>query len=41
MSPRSRLGCQVRLSTAMEGAKIRLPAATRNMYVDGHVPKPH
>lgn len=37
----SRLGCQVVLSTHMEGAKIRLPAATRNFYVDGHTPKPH
>jgi len=25
----------------MEGAKVTLPAATRNFYVDGHVAKPH
>ena len=37
----SRLGCQVRLSMALNGARVRLPAATRNMYVDGFVPKPH
>ncbi len=37
----SRLGCQVKLTTDMEGSKIQLPAATRNFYVDGHKPKPH
>lgn len=37
----SRLACQVKLSTDCEGAKIKLPAATRNFYVDGHKPKPH
>lgn len=37
----SRLGCQVLLSPALEGARIRLPRVTRNFYVDGHVPKPH
>lgn len=37
----SRLGCQVKVTTAMEGAKVQLPAATRNFYVDGHKPKPH
>ena len=37
----SRLGCQVRVSREFEGATVRLPAATRNLYVDGHVPKPH
>ena len=29
----SRLGCQVRLSEALEGMDIQLPAATRNMQV--------
>ena len=37
----SRLGCQVRLTMDLDGARVRLPAATRNMYVDGFVPKPH
>jgi ferredoxin len=37
----SRLGCQVELTEDMDGAVFRIPAATRNMYVDGHVPKPH
>lgn len=37
----SRLGCQVLLTTDMNNRKIRLPAATRNFYVDGHKPKPH
>ena len=41
-NPRSsRLGCQVKLSLELEGARVRLPSATRNMYVDGFVPKPH
>ena len=31
----SRLGCQLKLSPLYEGAKIKLPKATRNMYVDG------
>lgn len=37
----SRLGCQVKVSEAMEGMQVRLPAATRNMAVDGYKPKPH
>lgn len=37
----SRLGCQIILSKAMEGMELELPKATRNFYVDGHVPKPH
>ena len=41
LTPTSRLGCQVRVSREFEGATVRLPAATRNLYVDGHVPKPH
>lgn len=30
----SRLGCQVKVTQAMNGSTIRLPAATRNMRVD-------
>ncbi|KAL7452859.1 hypothetical protein ACHAXS_000287, partial [Conticribra weissflogii] len=37
----SRLGCQVKVEEWMEGARIELPKATRNFYVDGHKPKPH
>eukprot|EP01041_Mallomonas_annulata_P010858 gene10858-22671_t len=37
----SRLGCQVRLEEKHDGMLINLPSATRNFYVDGHVPKPH
>lgn len=37
----SRLGCQVKLTPAFEGAGVTLPAATRNFYVDGHKPTPH
>ena len=37
----SRLGCQVTVRKDMEGEEIQLPSATRNFYVDGHVPQPH
>lgn len=37
----SRLGCQVVVTPDMEGTVVRLPAATRNMYVDGHKPHRH
>lgn len=37
----SRLGCQVKVSEEMDGMVIRIPTATRNFYVDGHVPQPH
>jgi ferredoxin len=37
----SRLGCQIEVTEDMDGAIFRIPSATRNMYVDGHVPKPH
>jgi len=37
----SRLGCQVEITEDMEGAVFEIPSATRNFYVDGHVPKPH
>lgn len=37
----SRLSCQIRVSPTLEGASVRLPKATLNFYVDGHVPKPH
>ena len=41
LTPTSRLGCQVKVTEQMEGARVKLPEATRNMYVDGHKPKPH
>jgi len=37
----SRLGCQVIITEEFEGAMITIPSATRNLYVDGHKPKPH
>ena len=37
----SRLGCQIELTEEMEGMVVQLPKATRNFYVDGHVPEPH
>jgi len=37
----SRLGCQITVEEDMDGAVLKMPAATRNFYVDGHVPKPH
>jgi len=37
----SRLGCQIVLTEEMGGLVLRLPRATANFYVDGHVPQPH
>ncbi|XP_041640228.1 ferredoxin-2, mitochondrial [Cheilinus undulatus] len=37
----SRLGCQIFLTSELEGMELTLPKVTRNFYVDGHVPKPH
>jgi ferredoxin len=37
----SRLGCQVVAAKELEGLTVRIPGATRNFAVDGHVPKPH
>eukprot|EP00979_Chaetoceros_neogracilis_P002496 scaffold433_cov260-Chaetoceros_neogracile.AAC.23 len=37
----SRLGCQVFVTDEMAGMEFRVPVATRNFYVDGHVPSPH
>jgi ferredoxin len=37
----SRLGCQIIVSADMDGITLQMPKATRNFYVDGHVPKPH
>ena len=34
-------GCQIILSKELEGITLTLPRATRNFYVDGHIPKPH
>ncbi|GMI21060.1 hypothetical protein TrCOL_g4506 [Triparma columacea] len=41
LEPTSRLGCQVTLTEEMDGVEVRIPQATRNFYVDGHVPQPH
>ena len=37
----SRLGCQVLLTKQFEDTVIKIPAATKNLYVDGHKPQPH
>jgi len=37
----SRLSCQIIVTDEMDGLQIEIPAATRNFYVDGHVPQPH
>ncbi len=37
----SRLGCQITITPEMDGMEVEIPPATRNFYVDGHVPKPH
>ena len=37
----SRLGCQLTVDKSYQGTTFTLPEATRNFYVDGHVPKPH
>lgn len=37
----SRLGCQIILNKDLEGMVVKLPRATANFYVDGHVPEPH
>lgn len=34
-------GCQIILTKEMEGMTLTLPKATRNFYVDGHIPTPH
>jgi ferredoxin len=41
LTPTSRLGCQLVVDESWDGAVITLPKATRNFYVDGHVPQPH
>ncbi|KAK9302642.1 hypothetical protein QLX08_005381 [Tetragonisca angustula] len=37
----SRLGCQIILTKELDGIELELPQATRNFYVDGHVPESH
>jgi len=37
----SRLGCQITVREDFEGIELTMPKATRNFYVDGHVPQPH
>jgi ferredoxin-2, mitochondrial len=40
--PTSRLGCQLRLKKGVhDGLKVKMPRATRNMYVDGAKVVPH
>ncbi len=37
----SRLGCQVVVTSDLDGIRVQLPKQTRNFYVDGHKPTPH
>lgn len=37
----SRLGCQIFMTESLNGLRVRIPSATRNMAVDGYKPKPH
>jgi ferredoxin len=37
LSETSRLGCQVKLTKELDGMTATLPAATRNMFVDGAI----
>mmetsp|Transcript_13192 Transcript_13192/g.27028 ORF Transcript_13192/g.27028 Transcript_13192/m.27028 type:complete len:481 (-) Transcript_13192:155-1597(-) len=37
----SRLSCQIIVTEEMDGLTVEIPKATRNFYVDGHVPVPH
>ncbi|KAI3637860.1 hypothetical protein MIR68_004509 [Amoeboaphelidium protococcarum] len=37
----SRLGCQVKMSKALDGMTVQIPSMTRNLAVDGFKPKPH
>ncbi|EPR79527.1 Ferredoxin [Spraguea lophii 42_110] len=37
----SRLGCQLSVDKNYENKILKIPKATRNMTVDGYVPKPH
>jgi ferredoxin len=37
----SRLGCQVHVTKEFENTKVYIPAATRNLYVDGKKPAKH
>ncbi|KAH9960594.1 2Fe-2S ferredoxin-type domain-containing protein [Lactifluus volemus] len=41
LSETSRLGCQVKLTKELDGMTATLPAATRNMFVDGKKPSRH
>eukprot|EP00177_Eucheuma_denticulatum_P004043 GFKZ01007311.1.p1 GENE.GFKZ01007311.1~~GFKZ01007311.1.p1 ORF type:complete len:166 (+),score=10.86 GFKZ01007311.1:203-700(+) len=41
LSELSRLGCQIKATKDLDGMRVTLPPATRNMAVDGFVPKPH
>lgn len=37
----SRLGCQIKITPELEGMRLKLPPATRNMSVDGYKPPHH
>lgn len=41
LTPTSRLACQVKLDNTMNDKIFEIPRATRNLAVDGFIPKPH
>lgn len=41
LRPTSRLGCQVRVTPEFAEKTFEIPRCTRNLAVDGFVPKPH
>lgn len=41
LKPTSRLGCQIIIDKSMDHKVFEIPRATRNLAVDGYVPKPH
>lgn len=41
LTDQSRLGCQIKAESWMNGMKVIIPEVTRNMAVDGYKPKPH
>lgn len=41
LRPTSRLGCQIVIDKTMDNKVFEIPRATRNLAVDGYIPKPH
>jgi ferredoxin len=41
LKPTSRLGCQIKIDKTLKDKIFEIPRATRNLAVDGYIPKPH